>query len=139
MADVLEHIKDDKKIVRELSKSLKNNGFILITVPSYKILFSKKDIILGHYRRYSKKEILNLFKKFKTIKLTFFNFILFLPIALIIIFFKFLNIDFIDEVEKSPKKMINFTLFKIFNIERKLINYCNLPFGISMLGLFQKK
>jgi len=139
LADVLEHIKDDKKIVRELSKRLKNNGFILITVPSYKILFSKKDLILGHYRRYSKKEILNLFKKFKIIKLTFFNFILFFPIAFIIIFFKFLNIDFIDEVEKSPKKMINFTLFKIFNIERKLINYCNLPFGISMLGLFQKK
>ena len=56
LADVLEHIKDDKKIVNKLSKSLKNNGFILITVPSYKILFSKKDIILGHYRRYSKKK-----------------------------------------------------------------------------------
>ena len=139
LADVLEHIKDDKKIVNKLSKSLKNKGFILITVPSYKILFSKKDIILGHYRRYTKQEIINLFKNFETVKLTFFNFFLFLPIAFIIIFLKILRIDFIDEVEKSPKKIVNLILFLIFNIESKLINHFNLPFGISMLGLFKKK
>ena len=139
LADVLEHIKNDKKIIRSLSKNLKKNGFILITVPTYKILFSKKDLILGHYRRYSKTEILNLFRKFKTVRLTFFNSILFLPISFIILFFKFLKIDFIDKVEKSPNKIVNFILFKIFTIERKLINHCNLPFGISMLGLFQKK
>ena len=139
LADVLEHIKNDKKIIQNLNKNLKNRGFILITVPSYKILFSKKDLILGHYRRYSKTEILNLFRNFKTIKLTFFNSILFFPISLIILFFKFLKIDFIDEVEKSPNKIINFIMFKIFTLEIRLINHCNLPFGISMLGLFQKK
>ena len=139
LADVLEHIKNDKKIVNKLSKRLKKNGFILITVPAHKILFSKKDIILGHYRRYSKKEIMSLFKNFETVKLTFFNFLLFLPIAFIILLLKILRIDFIDEVEKSPKKVINLILFLIFNIESKLINYFNLPFGISMLGLFKKK
>ena len=139
LADVLEHIKNDKKIVHSLSKNLKNNGFILITVPSYKILFSKKDLILGHYRRYSKTEIFNLFRNFKTVKLTFFNSILFFPISFIILFFKFLKIDFIDDVEKSPNRIVNFILFKIFTLERTLINHCNLPFGISMLGLFQKK
>ena len=50
-----------KKFIKKNKK--KKNGFILITVPSYKILFSKKDLILGHYRRYSKTEILNLFQK----------------------------------------------------------------------------
>ena len=139
LADVLEHIKDDKRIVKKLNKTLKKNGFILITVPSYKILFSKKDLILGHYRRYSKTEILNLFRNFKKVKLTFFNSILFFPISFIILFFKFLRIDFIDDVEKSPNKIVNFILFKIFTIEKRLINHCNLPFGISMLGLFQKK
>ena len=139
LADVLEHIKDDKRIVKKLNKTLKKNGFILITVPSYKILFSKKDLILGHYRRYSKTEILNLFRHFKTVRLTFFNSILFFPISFIILFFKLLRIDFIDDVEKSPNKIVNFILFKIFTIERRLINHCNLPFGISMLGLFQKK
>ena len=68
LADVLEHIKDDKRIVKKLNKNLKKNGFILITVPSYKILFSKKDLILGHYRRYSKTEILNLFRNFKKVQ-----------------------------------------------------------------------
>jgi len=73
------------------------------------------------------------------VRLTFFNFILFFPISFTILFFKLLKIDFIDKVEKSPNKIINFILFKIFNFEKRLINHCNLPFGISMLGLFQKK
>ena len=139
LADVLEHIKNDKKIIKTLSKSLKNNGYILITVPSYNLLFSKKDLILGHYRRYSKKEIVNLFASLKTIKLTFFNFILFLPIASIILFLKLFKVDFIEKVEKSPNRITNFVLLKIFIIESKFINYFDLPFGISMLGLFQKK
>ena len=139
LADVLEHIKNDKKIIKNLKNNLKNNGFILITVPSYKFLFSKKDLILGHYRRYSKSEVLSLFRNFEMVRLTFFNFILFFPISFTILFFKLLKIDFIDKVEKSPNKIINFILFKIFNFEKRLINHCNLPFGISMLGLFQKK
>ena len=93
-----------KKLLINLAiKSLKSKGFILITV-CIKYCF-QKDIILGHYRRYIKQEIINLFKNFETVKLTFFKIFLFLPIAFIIIFLKILRIDFfIDEHQKSPKK-----------------------------------
>ena len=139
LADVLEHIKNDKFIVKKLHKNLDKKGFILITVPAYSLLFSQKDKILKHYRRYSKIEIINIFKKFKIIKLTFFNFFLFLPISSIIILMKIFNINFIDTVEKSPNKIINFILYYMFVSEIKLINLFNLPFGLSILGLFQKK
>ena len=42
LADVLEHIKDDHATVRKLNKILNNKGFILITVPAYKVLFHRK-------------------------------------------------------------------------------------------------
>ncbi len=139
LADVLEHIKDDHATVRKLNKILNNKGFILITVPAYKVLFSQKDKILKHFRRYSKDEIKKVFNKFNLIKLTYFNFFLFLPISTIIILMKIFNINFIDKVEKSPVKIINHILYFIFVSESRLINLFNLPFGLSMLGLFQKK
>ena len=80
----------------------------------------------------------NIFKKFHTIKLTYFNFFLFLLIALTIIFCKILNIKFIKTVESSPNSFINNALFHIFAIEKKMLNILNLPFGISILGLFKK-
>ena len=135
---MLEHIKKDKKKIKELSGKLKKNGKILITVPAYKILFTKKDIILGHYRRYTINEIKNIFKKFKVKKLSYFNFFLFLPISISLIFYKILKSDFIDSVEKKPNSLTNFLLFSIFNFESKMINIFNFPFGISILGVFEK-
>ena len=139
LADVLEHIKKDKKVIEKLSNNLKHNGQILITVPAYQFLFSMKDITLGHYRRYNKTQILELFQKFKIIKLTYFNFFLFTPISFLILFFKLFKIDFINKVESAPNQYINKTLFHIFSIERKIIKILDLPFGLSLLGLFKKK
>ena len=139
LADVLEHLKNDKKELLKLKKCLNKKGLILITVPAYKFLFSKKDEILGHYRRYNKEEIKKLFKNFNPIKLTYFNFLLFFPISISIIILKILRINFIDEVEKMPNGIINKLLFIIFILEKEIIKNFNLPFGISLLGLFKKK
>ena len=114
LADVLEHLKNDKKELKRLSKNLNKNGHILITVPAYKFLFSIKDKILGHYRRYNKNQISNLFKNFNTIRLTYFNFFLFIPISLIIFFFKILNINFIKKVESSPNFFVNKEIWRTF-------------------------
>ena len=139
LADVLEHLKKDKEVVKKLNNNLKKGGQILITVPAYKFLFSMKDITLGHYRRYNKGQIIKLFEKFKLIRLTYFNFFLFIPITLLILLFKMCKINFINEVESAPNQYINKILFYIFLIERKIIKIVNLPFGVSLLGLFEKK
>ena len=55
LADVIEHVKQPKELLKDLKKFLKKDGHILITVPAYQFLFSKKDEVLGHYRRYNKK------------------------------------------------------------------------------------
>jgi len=137
-ADVIEHIKNDKKVVNELSKNLNKNGFFLMTVPAFNFLFSKKDLDLGHYRRYNISKIKILFNKFKVKKLSYFNFILFLPISLTILILKLIRINFIKEVENKPLNIFNNTLYLIFNFEKKLLKYFNLPFGISIIGVFKK-
>ena len=111
----------------------------MITVPAYQVLFTKKDIILGHYRRYTIHEIKNIFKEFRIKKLSYFNFFLFFPISISLIIYKILKSDFIDSVEKKPNSFLNFILFSIFNFESKIINMFDFPFGISILGVFEKK
>lgn len=55
--DVLEHIGEDIRVIHELGKALKQNGYLFITVPQYPFLWSKIDEIDRHKRRYRKKEI----------------------------------------------------------------------------------
>jgi len=56
-SNVLEHIENDEKVLRELSGLLKVNGRIGIYVPAFMILYSELDRSVGHYRRYTKKEL----------------------------------------------------------------------------------
>jgi 2-polyprenyl-3-methyl-5-hydroxy-6-metoxy-1,4-benzoquinol methylase len=56
-ADVLEHIDDDKFVIRKIYHMLKPNGCFILNVPSYKFLFGKHDVYLGHKRRYSDGEL----------------------------------------------------------------------------------
>lgn len=137
--DVIEHIKNDKKEIIKISNLLKRDGYILITVPAFQNLFSSKDVSLKHYRRYNKENLHKLLKKsFHQIKFTYFNFILFIPIAVTILFFKITKIKFIESVEKKPNFLINKIALYLFVFESFLINKIKLPFGISLL-FFGKK
>ena len=55
--NVLEHIKDDEDILRLWFKKLAPNGRILIYVPAFNILYTSLDKLVGHFRRYTKKEL----------------------------------------------------------------------------------
>ena len=57
VADVLEHIDDDKFVIRKIYAMLKPNGCLILNVPSYKFLFGEHDVSLGHKRRYSDTEL----------------------------------------------------------------------------------
>lgn len=60
--NVLEHIEDDKEIVKQLSKHLNVGGEFRIFVPAKMILYTSMDRAVGHFRRYEKNELLELFQ-----------------------------------------------------------------------------
>ena len=61
--NVLEHIKDDHLAMKNIYKMLKPNGIVIIEVPAGPNLYDVYDSYLMHFRRYSKNQIYNLFKK----------------------------------------------------------------------------
>jgi SAM-dependent methyltransferase len=58
--NVLEHIKDDREALSHAYKTLHHKGYILIFVPALSFLYSNIDKKIGHYRRYSKKELVEI-------------------------------------------------------------------------------
>ncbi|MFG1686361.1 class I SAM-dependent methyltransferase [Nonomuraea sp. NPDC049269] len=52
--DVLEHIEEDDKAARELTRVLRPGGTALITVPCDMELWSAHDVASGHVRRYTR-------------------------------------------------------------------------------------
>jgi len=55
--DVLEHIKDDAKVLSQLERALKIGGVLLLTVPQHRWLWSASDEYACRVRRYSSAEI----------------------------------------------------------------------------------
>ncbi len=73
--NVLEHIEDDLKALKNLKKTLKKKGKIILLVPAKKKAYSKLDKELGHFKRYEKEELSQLLTLagFKVEKIHFFN------------------------------------------------------------------
>lgn len=139
-ADVVEHIKNDKKVIKFFYNLLKKNGYVLITVPAFNFLFSNKDLALKHFRRYRKSNLENLLNKnFKIEKLSYFNFFLFIPIAISILVLKIRKTKFIKFAETTPVKLLNNILKNVFVIEKYFLKFLSFPFGISIIALAKKK
>lgn len=73
--NVLEHIKDDRKSLRNMYSILKKEGVLILLVPAHDFLFGEIDKSIGHYRRYNKTKLLKLLKSggFKIIKARLLN------------------------------------------------------------------
>jgi len=50
--EVIEHLEDDVRALREYHRVLRPGGRLLVTVPAYQALWSDHDTRAGHYRRY---------------------------------------------------------------------------------------
>jgi phospholipid N-methyltransferase len=55
--NVLEHIEDDSAELQIINKTLCDKGRVLIFVPALPFLFSSFDRKIGHFRRYTKKDL----------------------------------------------------------------------------------
>ena len=57
MMDVLEHVDDDRDLVRHYATKVPAGAHFLVTVPAFRFLWSGHDVFLEHKRRYRLSEI----------------------------------------------------------------------------------
>lgn len=130
MFDVLEHVENDHKAANKMKGRLKHKGLLIVTVPAYTFLWSKHDEINNHYRRYNIK---NFNRKIK--RATYFNTLLF-PLALLDKLWFAKNKQ---STALNPSKVINTILYNIFKLEKYILKYFNLPYGVSILLIAEKR
>lgn len=140
--DIIEHIENDMKVLNEINRILKDEGKLILTVPSFPSLYSTHDKALGHVRRYRKKELKKklLMSGFFIKKCTYVNMTLF-PLIAGVRLWKKRKLN--EEAPKSdlflPPHFINSLLQKIISFEGDIIKYSNLPFGLSLLVVAVKR
>ena len=108
-SNVLEHIEKDEFAFKQCNKLLKKNGKLLLIVPQNPDLYGLQDKELGHFRRYTKDEIMTKAKdaNFKILKIRNFN-------AVGVLGWK-LN-------KRSNRSKNPATLMKLFNILIPIVN-----------------
>lgn len=55
--DVIEHLDDDVRALREYARVVRPGGLVVVTVPAYQWAWSRHDEILGHRRRYTRPRV----------------------------------------------------------------------------------
>ena len=137
--DILEHLEDDAKGIIESHRVLKEGGILILTVPAFEFLWGIQDIVTGHKRRYSRKQINNKLEAvgFDVLKSSYFNFFLFFPILIARRIIQLLRLKIQSENEVNFR-VLNFFLKKIFSLEVRLLKYVSLPFGVSILCIARK-
>lgn len=137
--DVLEHIEEDDKALKEMSRVLSPNGLAIIFVPAFRFLWSRQDEASHHFRRYCLKPLADKIKNadFQLLRASYFNTFLFLPILFLRFFINLFGLKTETET-KINIKFINPILDKIFSAERALLKHLDFPFGVSILFVARK-
>jgi SAM-dependent methyltransferase len=133
---------DETIAIKNFQSYLRNDEYLLLTVPAFQFLLSKHDEVVHQNKRYRKKQIKLLLENngFEIIKISYSVCLLF-PLALIK---RILNKLFASKVEehnevKMPPKIINQLFLLVMRAENFLLRYISLPFGLSVFVLAKKK
>lgn len=145
LADVLEHVPDDKGAMGWIHEYLRENGYALITVPAHKFFWTEMDDLVGHQRRYTKQSLLRLIdtNKFEVVYCSYYNMLLFPVKVCFVLFSRLRRLLFPTVAKRSyievPPTLVN-SLFKhILMMESSVVRRMMEPFGISVICLIRKK
>jgi SAM-dependent methyltransferase len=140
--DVLEHMDDDMRALNEFHRVLQPEGFLLVTVPAYRFLWSEHDEALMHRRRYvaSELHVKLTCSGFRVLKRSYAVFFAFFPIVLYRLFRGLFPKD-----PLAPRAsyvmlpaFLNNLLIVFLRIEAWMMGAVNLPWGTSIVVLAQK-
>ena len=139
--DVLEHIEDDVGFLRDLRAVLADNGHVLVTVPAHPFLWSNLDRLLGHVRRYNKRNLVHCFEKagYTVTASSYFNSFLAAPfIAVRWIQIRSGQAATLEQFAVKLPQWLDSLLFLLLKIEALLVPRMQLPFGTSIILLAKK-
>jgi 2-polyprenyl-3-methyl-5-hydroxy-6-metoxy-1,4-benzoquinol methylase len=143
LADVIEHIEDDRKVIDQAHSALNPGGIVLVTVPALMGLWSGHDVVNHHLRRYTMRTLLPLFRseQWQIHKASYFSSLL-LPMIWAARKWKNLRQRQTRDPQHDFKfgiPAIDWTLQHVFSVERYWLAKSRFPLGSSILLVAQKR
>lgn len=138
-ADVIYHIEDDEFALREMNRTLRPGGLLIINVPAYQWLWSYHDEAVHSKRRYGRRELRDklIDAGFECMLLTHGNMFL---LPLIVLRRKFWPAPKSGSDVQNFSPMMNRVLRGVLAIEHRLLSiFGGLPMGCSLLAVAQKE
>jgi len=140
--EVLYHkdVDNPQKAIGEFFRVLKPGGFLILREPAFTFLFRTHDKVVQTARRFTKKDLVDLFKGagFIIKKATYTNVFLFLAILIKKLFEVFEKRNSEKSDLKSLPNWQNLFFLKFFQMENFLINFFDFPLGSSVLIVGRK-
>lgn len=140
--DLIEHIPDDRQIVREIDRVLRPGGFLLATVPAHPLLWTGHDVSLHHHRRYQRRAFEALFAGggWERVRMSASFSLIFPPAALIRFTRHLLGNDSKPHSDtQAAPEWLNRLMIALHRVEAGWLRRRNLPIGISFMTLRRKK
>jgi len=136
--DVLEHV-DDVQSLAEVYRVLKPGGRLILTVPAHPWLWSRRDELAGHRRRYRSAPFRSLVTGtgFRILRWTPYQCLLFPLVLLSRVFGR--RGDRMTELEEMPGPFLNRFLSGISGFEVRVSRLRRMPWGSSFVLLAEKQ
>lgn len=146
LLDVIEHLPDDLRALREASRALRSGGLLLVTTPALPQFWSYNDDVAHHLRRYTRRDFARLADE-AGLQLLDARYFMFLLSPLYWLARRRPGIakmteaqrrDLVIRAHQIPASPINELLAVTFAAETPLGHRIRFPWGTSILGVFRK-
>jgi SAM-dependent methyltransferase len=132
--DIVEHVVADRLALTEIRRVLKSDGHLLLTVPTFRILWGRQDEVAHHKRRYTMGELLAKLRAagLRPRQHFYFNYLLFFPILMARRLMRLLRIRVASESNLNPG-WLNKLLLTLFLLDVRTAARLKPPIGVSAL------
>ena len=130
--DVVEHLDDDVKGLREMRRVLRRDGRLLLFVPAFMFLWGVQDDVSNHRRRYTLPRLLNAVEEagFSVEWASYANLSFFLPVLVVRSVMRLFGLRAATEYGINISFM-NGPFSRLFAAERFILSHGRFPFGVS--------
>ncbi len=147
MFDVLEHLEHPADLLAEVHRVLEDRGVVVVTVPAHPWLWGEEDEVVGHFRRYTRGTLRELFADcgFEALQVQYL-FSSLVPLAGILRAAPYrlgrrrseqrVHARMKRQLALSPRK--DALAARLLHAESAIHRAVPLPFGLSLVGLFAK-
>jgi SAM-dependent methyltransferase len=147
LLDVLEHLHEDTEALRQIRRTLKPGGLVVVTVPAMKKFWSYNDEVAGHRRRYSCADLARLGER-AGLEVLDTRYFMFLLSPLLWASRKLATGPtgrtqedlrcMAEKAHRIPSRPVNAVLAAVFGAEASAGLQLRFPWGTSALALFRR-